>query len=466
MNINRHGFAAHLQSVGRGIRQSNVFTFFNLLTGPELLDQVEALLPEHRERRFPPTETTSMFLTQVLSADRSCRKIVDTVATQRLLANLPLCSTHTGAYCRARARLPTTMLTKLSGQVGQMITQRAPVAWRWRNRRVRLVDGTTVSMPDTPANQAAYPQPGSQRFGLGFPQCRIVGLLCLASGGVLAAATSACRGKGSDEQTLLRSIFDTLQPNDVLLADAFYGTYFLLCALRARGCDGLFAQHGARSRSTDFRCGQRLGERDHVIELQKPKKKPDWMSLEQYAQAPATLRVRELRAGGKLLLTTLLCSKRTSKADLKMLYTQRWNIELDLRNIKATLNMGQLSCKTPEMVVKEIWAYLLAYNLIRLLMTQAALLVNRAPRTLSFKHTVQMWSAWRNCGSDDDDEEEEDDKLTGFLLLISQQEVGNRSGRIEPRVVKRRPKPYPLLTQPRVLARAKVRAHGHPKWLK
>jgi hypothetical protein len=462
MNVNRQASVAHHQSISRRIEQSNVFSFFNLLTGPELLEKVEALLPEHRERRFPPTETTAMFLAQVLSTDRSCQMIVDVVATQRLLANLPLCSTRTGAYCRARARLPTPLLSKLSGYVGQVITQQAPVAWRWRGRPVRLVDGTTVSLPDTAANQAAYPQPSGQRPGLGFPQCRIVGLICLASGGVLNAATSPCRGKGSDEQTLLRTIFDTLQANDVLLADAFYATYFLVCALRARGCDGLFAQQGARSRSTDFRRGQRLGERDHVIELQKPKKKPDWMSATQYAQAPATLRVRELKVGGKLLVTTLLCPKQTTKADLKELYAQRWNIELDLRNIKTTLGMDRLSCKTPEMAVKEIWAYLLAYNLIRLLMTQAALLVNRAPRTLSFKHTVQMWSAWRNQGCDG----EHDDKLTGFLLLIGQQEVGNRSGRIEPRALKRRSKAYPLLTQERPLARAKVLRHGHPKKLK
>ena len=152
----------------------------------------------------------------------------------------------------------------------------------------------------------------------------------------------------------MRSIFDTLQPNDLLLADAFYATHFLLCALRARGCDGLFAQQGARSRSTDFRGGQRLGERDHVIELQKPKQKPDWMTPAQYAQAPATLRVRELRAGGKLLVTTLLCPKQTSKVDLMRLYAQRWNIELDLRNIKSTLGMDQLRCKTPDMANKEI----------------------------------------------------------------------------------------------------------------
>ncbi len=318
MHVNRQARFAHQQSVCRRIGQSNVFSFFNLLTGPELLDKVESLLPEHRERRFPPTETTAMFLAQVLSTDRSCQMIVDVVATQRLLANLPLCSTRTGAYCRARVRLPTGLLAELGGYVGQVITRRAPLEWHWRDRPVRLVDGTTVSLPDTTANQAAYPQPGSRCPGLGFPQCRIVGILCLASGAVLNAASGPCRGKGRDEQTLLRAIFDTFQANDVVRADAIYGSYFLLCALRARGCDGLFAQQGARSRSTDFRRGQRLGERDHVIELHKPK--PDWMTATQYAQAPATLRVRELKVGGKLLVTTLLCPKQTAKADLHRLY--------------------------------------------------------------------------------------------------------------------------------------------------
>jgi Transposase DDE domain len=457
MDVNRHWRTAQQQCIRRHVGQSSTFAFFNLLTGPGLLEKVEALLPSHRERLFPPTETAAMFLAQVVSADRSCRRIVDEVATQRLLGHLPLCSTHTGAYCRARQRLPTRLLSQLGGYVGQVLTQRTPVAWRWRGRPVRLVDGTTVALPDTPANQAAYPQSGNQRPGLGFPQCRIVGLICLASGGLLNAATSACVGKGSDEQTLLRSIFDALQPNDILLADALYGTYFLLCALRARGCDGLFAQQGARARCTDFRRGQRLGVRDHVLELQKPTRKPEWMTAAQYAQAPATLQVRELRVGGKLLVTTLLCPKQTAKAALQTLYAQRWNIELDLRNIKTTLGMDILRCKTPAMVIKEICAYLLAYNLIRLLMTEAALLVNRTPRTLSFKHTVQMWSAWATSGTNG----EHDDQLTDLLRLIGQHTVGNRAGRIEPRALKRRHKSYDLLTQHRHRARADVLRHGH-----
>jgi len=460
VNLKRPASIAHQESVKRQVEKNSLLSFFNLLTGPELFAKVESLLPAHRERRFPPTETTAMFLTQVTSQDRSCRMIVDVAATQRLIGNLPLCSTGTSAYCQARDRLPTTMLSGLSGYVGQALAQQARPEWTWHGRPVRLVDGTILSLPDTQANQAAFPQPRSQRPGVGFPQCRLVGIVCLASGGILNAATSACRGKGSDEQTLLRSIFDTLQPNDVLLGDALYASYFQLCALRERGCDGLFAQHGGRIRTADFRLGQRLGQRDHLIVLEKPKRKPDWMNAQQYAQAPATLQVRELKVGGTLLVTTVLCAKQASKADLHKLYKQRWNIELDLRNIKTTLGMSQLRCKTPDMAIKEIWAYLLAYNLTRMLMLQAALLVKCAPRTLSFKHTIQMWQAWRADGRADHDD------LHGLLLLIGQQRVGNRGGRIEPRVVKRRPKAYPLLTEPRPQARAKVLRHGHPKKLK
>lgn len=437
---------------------SDSYTFFNLLTGPELLDRVESLLPEHRERLFPPTETLSMFLAQALSADRSCQKAVDDAAIKRLIGGLPLCSTHTGAYCRARQRLPVEMVAALARHSGGLIAERTPPAWRWRGRAVRLVDGTTVALPDTPDNQEVYPQPSSQQPGLGFPQCRLVGIVCLASGAVLNSAIGPYQGKGSDEQSLLRSILDTLACGDILLGDALYATYFLLCALQARGVDGVFEQQGARRRSTDFRRGRRLGQRDHVIELRKPKIKPAWMSQAEYEQAPHSLKVRELKTGGKILMTTLLCAKRTTKAALKALYRDRWQVELDLRNIKTTLGMEMLSCRTPAMAEKEIWVYLLAYNLIRLLMAQAALLADLLPRQLSFKHTLQLWIAWRQGGSGS-----YDDQLAGLFILIAQQHVGNRPGRIEPRAVKRRPKPFPLLTKPREEAREYIRANGHPK---
>ena len=251
--------------VRRHAENSDPYAFFNLLTGPELLGEVESLLPEHRERLFPPTETLSMFLTQALSADRSCQKAVNDTAVRRWSGGLPLCSTHTGGYCQARQRLPMTMVSTLTQHTGRLIAARTPAAWYWRGRPVRLVDGTTVSMPDTPANQAIYPQPRSQQPGLGFPLCRLVGILCLGSGAVLNAATGAYRGKGSDEQTLLRSLLDTLDRGDILLGDAYFATYFLLCRLRDQGVDAVFEQHGSRQRCTDFRRGERVGARDHLI---------------------------------------------------------------------------------------------------------------------------------------------------------------------------------------------------------
>lgn len=460
MHAIRNPRAEQQAAVRAQVHRCSALAFFNLLTGPELFARVEALLPPHRERRFPPTETLSMFLSQALSADRSCQKVVDETAIRRLAAGVAPGSTHTGAYCRARARLPQAMVSSLARQVGQWITAHCPAAWQWRGHPVRLVDGTTVVMPDTPANQAAYPQPRSQRPGLGFPLCRVVGLLCLGSGALLNAAIGRYRGKGGDEQSLLRPMLDTLQRGDLLLGDALYATYFLLCTLRQRGVDALFEQHGARR--IDFRRGQRLGSRDHLIVLPKPAIKPEWMSPADYQQAPPSLTVRELRIGGKTLVTTLLCPKQTTKADLQSLYRSRWQVELDLRNIKTTLGMERLSCRSPAMAVKELWVYLLAYNLIRLMMAQAALHAQCRPRQLSFKHSVQIWVAWTQHSNGIYHE----DKLAGVFVLIAQQQVGDRAGRIEPRAVKRRPRPYPLLTAPRALARAQVREHGHPRKLK
>lgn len=450
------------QQIRRQLGSSNAFTFFNLLTGPELFDPLEALLPAHRERRFPPTETLSMFLRQALSEDRSCQRAVNDAAVARIAGNLPRCSTHTGAYCRARQRLPTPLVASLTRHSGQHMTDRVPPAWRWRGRAVRLVDGTTVSMPDTAANQTRYPQPRTQQPGLGFPLCRLAALICLGSGAILDAASSGYHGKGSDEQTLLRSMLDTLKRGEVLLGDAFYATYFLLADLHERGVDGVFEQYGARARTTDFEEGLVLGTRDHLRALTKPKLKPAWMTQAQYDRAPATLVVRELRTGGKTLVTTMLCPKQTPKEALKLLYRQRWNVELNLRHIKTTLGMETLSCRTPDMAIKEIWIYLLAYNLIRLLMAQAALSVGCRPRQLSFKHALQLYDAWQRHLFDDPT----NGSQQVLFAFIGQQRVANRPGRVEPRAVKRRPKPFPLMTKPRAVLREAILLNGHPKKLK
>jgi hypothetical protein len=295
---------------------TDAYGFFNLLSGPQLLEDVEELLPEHRERLFPPTETLSMFLAQALAADGSCKQVVNDTAVKRLVSAMPACSASTAAYCKARARLPQSMVSTLTRRTGEIVLDGAADWWLWRNRRVPLADGATVTMADTEENQAEYPQPKSQREGLGFPLMRVVALLCLATGVLLDAATGACKGKGGDEQALLRGMLDRLAAGDILLGDAFFPTYFLLCELKRRGVDGLFEQYGARKRSTDFRTGTRLGTRDHLIVWSKPKR-PDWMSQDEYDQVPNRLTVREFQAGGKIMVTTFLGPKETPKGMLK-----------------------------------------------------------------------------------------------------------------------------------------------------
>lgn len=434
---------------------------FNLLTSEVLYEEVERRLPAHRERLFPPTETLAMFVAQVMNNQRSCQSVVSQAAVQRIGLGLPKCSSHTGGYCRARQRLPVEMASGLARYLGEQIDRQVPLDWRWQGRRVRLVDGTTASMPDTAANQATYPQPSTQKPGLGFPLCRIVGITCLSSGALLDAAIGHFNGKGGSEQALLRSILDTLQTGDILLGDALFPTYFLICDLQQCGVDIVMEQHAGRKAVTDFRRGQRLGARDHLIEIRKPPHRPEWMSEAAYRSAPDSVTVREYQADGKIMVTTLTCPKNAPKVALKALYKRRWSIELDIRDIKATMEMDVLRCKTPEMVQKEIWVFLLAYNLIRWVMVQSALATGVSPRQISFKHTLQLWLHWGHVADTVDDE-----MLPELYALMVQKRVGNRPGRIEPRAVKRRPKNYAALNKPRPLAREHLRKHGHPVKIK
>ncbi|MHB8551731.1 MAG: IS4 family transposase [Acidiferrobacterales bacterium] len=443
----------HRQQISRRAQRLDAVGFFNLLTGPELLEVTEAHLPEHRERLYPPTVTLSLFMRQALDADGSCQKAVNGWAAQRHAEGLSVQSVRTGGYCKARERLPVSMVTGLTHAVGELVSVRAKTGWRWRGRHVKLVDGTGISMPDTPENQECYPQPGSQAEGVGFPLARVVGVICLATGAVIDAAIGPHAGKGSSELGLLRTLGGAFSPGDVMLADAFYCNYFLIATLIASGVDVLFEQNGARR--TDFRRGTALGPRDHLVRWAKSKTRPEWMSAEQYAEFPDELTVREVSVDGQILVTTLLNPRQVRKNALDELYARRWNVELDLRNIKTTLGVEVLRCLTPRMVEKELWVHLLAYNLIRLLMAQAALDAGVHPRQLSFKHTVQLWTEWTahrvDLRTDPDT----------LFRLIAQNRVGNRPGRIEPRARKRRPKPYPWLKIPRAEARERVRRYGH-----
>lgn len=437
------------QGVRAEVGRSDALDFFNLLTHPELLQITEDLQPEHRERLYPPTLTLSMFLGQSLHADRSCQNAVNGWAIQRTVEGLDVHSVRTGAYCRARKRLPLAMVSGLARHSGRLLSAQATRGCNWRGRRVKLVDGTSIGMPDTVANQACYPQPHTQAAGLGFPLMRVVGLICLSSGALLEAAIGRYAGKGQSELSLFRSMLGALSAGEVLLGDALYCNYFLIALLQGAGVDVLFEQHA--SRHTDFRRGRKLGPRDHQVLWRKPER-PDWMSAAQYAAMPERLSVRELKIRGRILVTTLLRPRTAPRTELAWLYQQRWNVELDLRNIKITLGLQTLSCKSPQMVQKELWVYLLGYNLIRMLLAQAAHQAGMLPRQISFKHAVQIWSHWRPHLH----------RLTPQVLLrlIAQLRVGQRPGRIEPRARKRRPKHYAWLKVPRPKARWQLHIHG------
>jgi hypothetical protein len=445
----------HAKHIRRNVREVEAVDFFNLLSGPELLEMTDSLLPEHRERLYPPTLALSMFMGQVLSEDGSCQKAVDSWAAQRAAEGLSVQSINTGAYCKARQRLPVEMVSALTRYIAQQLSTGAQARWRWRGRSVKLVDGTGILMPDTAANQACYPQLLSQAIGVGSPLARLVGVICLSTGALIDAAMGPFTGKGTSELGLLRQLASAFSPGDVMLADAFYCNYFLIAAMQAAGVDVLFAQNGARI--TDFRRGERLGSRDHRVSWPKPKIRPEWMSREDYAALPDELILREVKVGKKILVTSFLSPRSVRKAALGELFRLRWHVELDLRAIKTTLQMAELSCNTPQMNEKEVWVHFLAYNLIRLLMAQAAAKAAVHPRTLSFKHTVQLWSEWIARGLCD----RISTSIDLLFTLIGQLRVGNRPGRIEPRARKRRPKPYPWLKIPRSQARQQIAAHGH-----
>ena len=392
-----------------------------------------------------------MFVRQVLDQDGSCQQAVNGWAMQRLADGLSVRSTATGGYCQARQRLTIEMVATLTRQCGHRLSAQSQAQWRWRGRAVKLVDGTGISMPDTPANQLHFPQPHSQAEGVGFPMTRLVGVTCLASGALLDAAMGPFEGKGNSELDLFRQVSGSFCAGDVVLGDALFCTYYVLAQMAAQGVEVLFEQHG--SRKTDFRRGQQLGVRDHRVELVRPRQRPPRMSVEEHRALPETLCVREVKVGGKILLTTI--KEDVPKDELANLYRQRWQIELDLRNIKTTMQMDVLRCKSPAMIEKELWVHLLAYNLIRTLMAQAAVHADVVPRELSFKHALQLWTQWLSHGVG----RHIDPHEAGLFELIAQRKVGRRKGRVEPRLSKRRPKSSQWLKVPRHIAAPSREAH-------
>ncbi len=455
-------FTRPVASVQRHLHRSAALPFASLLDP----DQVEQALRDEnvsfRRRIYTPLVTLCVFLSQVVDPVQCCVKAVARLLAFRAEQGLPPCSAETGAYGQARQRLPESALRRLTQQTGRDLLEAAEDAWRWHGRNVKIVDGTTASMPDTPANQAAYPQPTNQKPGVGFPLMRLVVVFTLAVGTVLDAAMGGCHGKQTGEAALWRTLLDQVEADDIILADRLFGTYFDIAQVQQRLGDAIFRLH--KGRKTDYRCGRKLGRYDQVVQWTKPKQRPDWMDGPTYAAMPETLEVRLVRVQVREkgfrsqqidLVTTLLDAAVYSRGELAGLYRARWQAELDLRSLKGTLHMDVLRCKTPEMVRKEVWAHLLGYNLIRSVMVDAARLHGAAPRELSFAgawQTIEVFaSVLHGCSPGRTEAVYEQ-----MLKAVATHRVANRPNRYEPRKRKRRPKPFLWLQTTRAEARVRL----------
>jgi putative transposase len=337
---------------------------------------------------------------------------------------------------------------------GRQVEEQSPPGWLWHGREVRVVDGSTVTMPDTRKNQAAYPQQKSQQPGCGFPIARILVIFSLAVGTVLEAAIGKYQGKQSGENSLFRKLYDTLGEGDIVLADRYFSGWCDIALPLARGIDVVVRKH--QLRRTDFRTGKRLGKDDHLVfwpRLQRPK----WMSEAEYATLPDGLTLREVRirvvqkgfrTRSLVVVTTLLDAEVYPPEEIALLYRRRWEAELHLRSLKTVLQMDHLRCKTPQRVRNEFFTHLLAYNLIRGVMAAAAFQSGKSPWQISFKGTLQTLAQFLPILLSKTSSEAWCESL---LTAVATHVVGNRPNRFEPRRVKRRPKPYKLLQKHRRL---------------
>lgn len=413
---------------------------------------VDEEVGEHRERLYPPLTTLGLFVGQALSADGACQDAVARYLSERSASGKAPCSLSSGPYCKARQRLPLNLISRMAQTVGETLERASAAHWKWRGRSVKLMDGTTISMPDTKDNQAVYPQSGAQQPGLGFPLAMLVALISLSTGAVLRWALGPCRGKHTGEQALFRTLMPYLAANDVILADRYHCNYFTAAMLVAQGVDLVTRQH--QQRITDMRRGKRLGKRDRLVDWVRPRR-PDWMDRATYARMPEHLPMRQTEVGGRVLVSTLTDARSTSAQELDALYKLRWQVEVDLRSIKAGLGMDILRAKTPAMIDKEIAVHLLAYNLVRALMSRAAASALVLARALSFKGALQLLLAFHQQLRFASNQSAR--IMTAHLIgAISMLKLPMRPGRIEPHAIKRRPKNHKLLTVPRTLARAAI----------
>lgn len=450
-------FRSRLAALGQRVhhlRQQSL-CHLELLVGPlvppGLLCQADDG-PNSRERIFSVRRTFFGFLYQVLKPDTSCREIVRQIQALFALHDGGRVDEGTSAYCQARKRLPLDGLQRLRVAVAAAGEKAAEL---WYGLRPKVIDGTTVSLADTSKNQRAYPQSGNQKPGCGFPLMKLVGVFSMATGVLLDYAKG---NKHQSELRLLKGLLDQLKRGDLAVADRGFCTYVLLALLLGRGVPSLMRLH--QSRPSDLRKGKRLGKNDRLFTWRKPPYKPRWLPQSWWIKVPKQLTVRVLRftlhsrgyrPESVTLLTTLLDARKYPAQEIAQLYVRRWKIELWLRDIKTSMGMEVLRCKSPQMVHKELEMFFIAYNTIRCLMAQAGASNAVELDRMSFKGTVDSVRQFSLAIAQARSKKKQNQLIVELLEVIARDQVPHRPDRIEPRVLKRRPKPYQRLNRPRHL---------------
>ena len=444
---------ASLKSRVEKVQQDNELYFAGLLdrqTIAAVFGQATEVLDG--AKIYTTAVTLWVFLSQVLSKDHGCIAAVTRLIAYRTARGLRPCCPESPAYCIARDKLDEDALQRLVRHTGCGIEDQAPDHWLWLGHRVVTGDGSTITMADTAENQAEYPQQRGQKPGCGFPIMRLVVLFALSTGTVLDAAMGKYRGKLTAEVSLFRQIDAVIEENDVFLADRAYAGWFDMARLIKRGAHVVVRKH--QLRRSDFRTGIQYGKDDHAIALPKPQR-PNWMSQEEYDSYDEFLTIREIRIRVKakhlrvreiIVHTSLLDDTEYSKEDIAELFRRRWEAELHLRSIKTVMQMDHLRCKEPHRVRNELRVHLIAYNLIRQVILETASESEVQPWQISFKGAMTTVTEMLPVIC------ESTDAAVACKLLrdcCASHIVGNRPGRYEPRVLKRRQKGYKLMQKPR-----------------
>lgn len=447
---NRSNLSKHINNFSAALKSQNPLCVFD----PSVVsDAISHLDLEYRERIFGPFMTLWAFLLQCLDVDKSCKNAVAQLLAFRKSNGLPLISIGTGGYCLARSRLPLDFFIRVAQSIADRLSSATDQNWLWMGSKVKVVDGTTISICDTKKNAAEFPKLSLQKNGVGFPLVRTLGIFSLSTGVLQNLAIGGCKGKGTGEQTLLNRLWGSFSEGETLLGDALFSSFTILVSAKTRGVKVVTELKKSR--------GQKLKGRstDRLIHLDKPKHKPEYLSEKEFLEMPMSILVRILtitiapkgfRPKKKYILTTYVDKKAISSDNIKELYRRRWAVEINIRYLKTQMGMEIINAKSPDMVKKTIWVYMIAYNLVRTFMITAAVKYDRIPSELSFETTIKLLRAFRGNGQVTKGD------LSTIITAIAACRVGNRGERYEPRALKRRRKPYSNLMESRPLAKSRL----------